>query len=412
MPERYRFPTSTIVCLLALLTLLPAGCISRHRAGSEGVPIIRVRLAAATDQVAFSSNQSAVFTSTGDGNARKLSFSAAQPVPVMLQGNAWRVGNVSLPPGELNVAPDVDGSLLVNGSAYRGQFKLVPSGDGKFDVVNHVDTESYLQGVLASELFKDWNIEAYKAQAIVARTYALYEAKTQGTGKHWDVYADTRSQVYGGIKAETDKSTNAVDATHGVVAAYGSKGDEKIFKAYFSACCGGVGQNAYDTFGDPFIPPLVEKNVGGLCSISTRYTWPPVTLEKSELTRRMKIWAGGKGNPLGRMQMLDRIDIESVNRYGRPVRFIVTDVSGQRFSLASEELRWSCNADRQGGPMLLSSFCKPVNQPTSVVFTEGRGFGHGVGMCQWCAESMARQGLPAEEIVRFSYPKAVLVKAY
>jgi len=398
--------------LLLSFVIIPAGCAGRTRPGSEGLPVIRVRLAAGADQVAIATNQPAVFASSGEGSSRRLTFPDGQPVAIALEGSQWRVGTVTFPGGELTVVPDVDGSMQVNGALYRGKFKLVPTGSGKFDVVNHVDAESYLLGVLASELFKDWNIEAFKAQAIVARTYGLYEAKTQGTGKHWDVWADTRSQVYGGVKAETDKAAEAVDATRGIVAAWGKNGDEKIFKAYFSACCGGVGQNAYDAFGDQYIPPLSERNVGGLCNISPRHSWAPVTIDKNELTRRVRTWGTTRGHAVARMQGLDRIDVEYVNRFGRPVRFIITDVSGQKFSLGSEETRWACNADRGSGPQLLSSFFKPVNQPTDIVFADGHGFGHGVGMCQWCAEAMARRGIPAVEIVRYSYPKAVLVKAY
>src|SRR5436305_902645 len=81
---------------------------------------------------------------------------------------------------------------------------------------------------------------AHRPQAIVARTYALYEAAgTEGRG-HFDLNDDVRSQVYGGIPAESSKSREAVDATAGVVLAHKTDRGYKVFKAYFSSCCGGI----------------------------------------------------------------------------------------------------------------------------------------------------------------------------
>lgn len=396
--------------LLLCLLILPAGCKSRS-ASSDGVPLIRVRLVNGVTGVNVGASSPASF-STAVTPAMTFNFTEGQLVPVAYEGDRWRIGSAVIPGGELMMVGDVDGAIALEGSPYRGHFKFVPTGGGKFDVINHVDSEAYLQGVLARELFPSFHPEAYKAQAIVARTYALYEVKSQGGDRSWDVWADVKSQVYGGVKAETAKANAAVADTRGIVAGFGPPKREKIFKAYFSACCGGVGQNVYDAFGDPFIPPLTDRKVGDLCAISTKFNWGPVTIEKSELTRRIKIWAAARKNPIERMAMLDRIEIETINRGGRPVRFMLTDVNGQRYSLGSEETRWACNADRGNGPYLWSSFFKPVTQQTSIAFTEAHGSGHGVGMCQWCAESMARRGVPAEEIVRFSYPKSVLVKAY
>jgi len=403
--------TARFNLLLVLFLALPAGCRGT-RTPITDVPILRVRLLADASRVMMAAQQPVLVTSSGDRQPRRLSFPETPGVPVVLEANQWRIGSVLLSSGELTLQPEVDGAMTVNGAAYHGSFKLVPTPGGRFDVVNHVDVESYLQGVLARELFKDWDEEAFKAQAIVARTYALYEARTQGIGRHWDVWADVRSQAYGGIAAETGKANQAVEDSRGVVVAFGPPGQEKIFKAYFSACCGGAGQNPTDAFGEAFIPPLAEKHPRDLCSISTKYNWPAVAIPKAELTRRIKSWGASRNHPVQRLGNLDRIDIEYVNTFGRPVRFLLTDTSGQRFTLGSEETRWAINADRGGGPQLLSSYFKPVNRSSDIVFSEGHGHGHGVGMCQWCAQSMALQGIRAEQIVRYSYPQSVLIRAY
>jgi SpoIID/LytB domain protein len=90
----------------------------------------------------------------------------------------------------------------------------------------------------------------------------------------------------------------------------------------------------------------------------------------------------------------------------------MTDARGVRYSVSGEELRTACNTNPNGGPTLMSSFFHPNIAGDSIQFADGHGWGHAVGMCQWCAQAMALRGMPHEQIVRFSYPGAVLVRAY
>ena len=106
-----------------------------------------------------------------------------------------------------------------------------------------------------------------------------------------------------------------------------------------------------------------------------------------------------------------RIDRAAVNRYGRPVRFTVTDTNGTKYSLTGEELRWAVNTDAPKDGTLFSSFIEPADQGAQIKFT-GHGFGHGVGMCQWCAQTRALQGMRHETIVLQAYPGSQLVRAY
>ncbi len=118
-----------------------------------------------------------------------------------LNASGWQIGNASLGSGEMMLDPAVEGSLSVGSGKplpYRGRFRFVASAGDRFDVVNDVDVEGYLKGVLAKEMLHNWQLEAYEAQAIVARTYALYEARTGPPGRPFDLYPDQRSQVYGG----------------------------------------------------------------------------------------------------------------------------------------------------------------------------------------------------------------------
>lgn len=421
-----------LTLLLALALLLPAalvpvgGCRQdlgiTNSTGSKG-HVVRVRIYEGRDRVSLAATH-APSIRVGEQRPLTLNFPKDTPVAVSLVGGQWVVGNQTLGKGEMTIEPARVGSVTVDGQPYRGKFRLVAVGTaGRFDVVNDVDVEGYLMGVVAKEMLANWDEEAYKAQAIVARTYALYEQRTSSRGSHWDLFPDVRSQVYGGMNAETTKSRAAVEATSGIVVASGEPGKEKIFPAYFSSCCGGITQSAVDAFGydQPHIAALADQNVGTLCSASTRFNWGPVVVPKEELTRRFKLFGtrrttapGDQWAALSTIWNVASVDVapQGINASGRPVRFIVTDARGTKFAFSGEDLRVAINTGAPKDNTVYSSFFKIVNDVDSVRFVEGRGWGHGVGMCQWCAQSRALQGMLHEDIVLAAFRMAKLVKAY
>lgn len=405
-----------VICILLLgLLLLPLGCtqtLTQPKLDGS-VPIVRVRILENLNQATISASQPPIVTVSQNPARRRINMSSGAPVSITYTGGSWRLGDIALGGGELTLVPAYDGTLQVNGAAYHGQYRFVPTGANQFDVVNDVDVDDYLKSVVSKELYARWHEQTYRAQAIVARTYALYEARTAPAGRHFDLYPDERSQVYGGIDAETDKSRQAVVETAGVVAAAGPNGNQRIFKAYFSSSCGGISQSATDAFGDRPNPVFHEQSDQGLCSASPRYNWGPIVLSKAEVTRRVKLWGKTKGNPVQSMNQLARIDIDT-NSLGRPVRFYLSDASGTRFMLRSEEMRNALNTD--GGndktAYFFSAFFKVVNDTNTIHFVEGHGHGHGVGLCQWAAQRRAELGMRHEDIVLSAYPGASLVRAY
>lgn len=413
-PRRRKAVGLRLVQAVGLLLLLAAGCTHRPISTLPGASVPRVRVLLLDKQqniTLLASDQTAVRQST-DSAPKPLNLPSQTPVPVERTPDGWRVGEARFGPGELWLLPASPGALRVNGRAYRGQYRLVPTTEGRFDVVNDVDVDGYLMGVLSKELLWNWHDEAYRAQAITARTYALYEARTSPVSPHFDLYPDERSQVYGGIDAETAKSRAAAAATAGIVVAYGPAGQERIFKAYFSACCGGIGQSAADAFGDAPTPPLMDRNVGVRCNASPRFTWAAISIPKDEASRRIRTWAEARGRAERNITRIEAIDIGAVNPSGRPVRFVLTDDRGVRFNLRGEDLRYALNSGAPAGAKLYSSFFKPVSEANDIRFIDGHGFGHGVGLCQWCAEQQAGVGTPHETIVLTAFPGARLVRAY
>ncbi len=403
--------TWLILCL-GLLLLWPLGCgqKQRERPSMKGVPIVRVRVLELQQRVTLESSQPPLLTVASNPQPQRLNL-PDDPVVIELTPTGWRIGGSSVGSGELTLECEEEGALSLNGLSHRGKYRLVPVEPGRFDVVNHVDIDSYLKSVVPKEMLWNWSVEAYRAQAIIARTYALYECARISESRHFHINNDVRSQVYGGIKAESDKSTVAVDDTLGVVVAWGDSGQERIFKAYFSSCCGGVRQSGADGFNEPHAA-LSDQNVGSLCNASPRFNWPPVVVRKDELTRRFRLWGEKKARPEKSMALVDRIDVQATNPYGRPVRFVVTDVKGNRYSLIGEEIRWAVNTGAAPGTGINSSFFKPVNEDATVSFSDGHGWGHGVGMCQWCAETQSSQGMRHEDIVLSAFPGAKLLRAY
>ena len=134
---------------------------------------------------------------------------------------------------------------------YRGSLEVRASGSG-LEAINVVEIEDYVRGVVSRESPSSWPLEALKAQAVAARSYALSTGVNGGT---FDVYDDTRSQAYGGVAAETAKTDNAVDATHLQVVLYRGKIAQTFF---FSTSGGHTENNEFSSlgFGQPAVPYL------------------------------------------------------------------------------------------------------------------------------------------------------------
>jgi stage II sporulation protein D len=379
-----------LLALVATTVALPLGCRQDGQTAvtpqqqTAGKPVVRVRILENREKVSIAASAPLVARAGAD-RPISLNLPTGTPVDVWLTAGGWRIGNQTLGTGELRLEPSQDGALAVDGGAYRGIYRLVATAPARFDVVNNVDVDSYLKGVVAKEMLAGWAPEAYKAQAIVARTYALYEQRSAPKNSYWDLFPDVRSQVYGGIAGETAKSRTAVEETRGVVVAYGPTGREKIFKAYFSSCCGGITQSAVDAFGfeEQRIDPLFDQNVQNLCAASPRFNWGPVVVSKDELTRRFRLWGarrtetpGDVASAVQTIGAVTKVEIppNGLNRFGRPVRFIVTDARGVRYSFSGEELRTAINTDAPKDNTVYSSFFKIINDVDKVRFVEGHGW--------------------------------------
>jgi stage II sporulation protein D len=165
------------------------------------------------------------------------------------------------------------------GKPYRGSIVVTVAG-GKLQAVNRVNLEKYLYGVVPGEMPSTWHPEALKAQAVVARSYALASRKAGGT---FDVFADTRSQVYGGIETEKQTTNAAVNATRGKVVLY----DGKVAWTFFSSSSGGRTAAIQDVWPDAEPLPYLVSVDDPHDDISPYHNWGPVTFTAEQLSAKL-----------------------------------------------------------------------------------------------------------------------------
>lgn len=180
-------------------------------------------------------------------------------------------------PGPLVFSPG-SAPLALGDRGYRGTLRV--TGGKAVRVVNTVGLEPYLWGVVPSEMPDTWPTEALKSQAIVARTYAL--THMQGGGD-FDVYPDTRSQVYGGMPAESDSARAAVNDTSGEVVLY--KGE--LAQTFFFSSSGGRTANVQDVWGGSKATPYLVSVPDPYDTLSPYHDWGPLKISGQQLGNRL-----------------------------------------------------------------------------------------------------------------------------
>jgi stage II sporulation protein D len=281
-----------------------------------------------------------------------------------------------------------NGEITVNRRPFRGVVDIIRDRRVRLVVVNEVDIEQYLRGVLHRETSDRWPIEALKAQAIVARTFALYQVMSQ-VGQDYHLTADDASQVYGGRWAERRRTTMAVAQTEGLVLTW----QGRLFPAYYHSCCGGHTE-ASDRLWKIAIPPLAGVP-DPHCRGTKHYTWTrrvPLAQVVEPLRRA--------GYQLGAVTSLAP---QTRDQSGRMTAVVVTDADPTRPVIVPAKVFRSA----VGSHLVRSLRCRVWQEGQSVII-QGFGWGHGVGLCQWGAMQMANRGRTADDIVAFYYPSAVV----
>jgi len=302
--------------------------------------------------------------------------------------------------------------LSLNGKSYRGRVRLTINPDGRtFNVINLVPLEPYLAGVIGAEMPSYWEMEALKAQTIAARTYCLYTKGRFGANRAWDVSSTQANQVYRGIEAESARVWKAVTSTNGKVLTYinGSADAGSLFPAYFSAICGGHTEDSRHVFGEAFGP--LQSVPCPYCKDAARlgmYFWPMVQFDRQTVTRQLAARYASL-EALGEIKDIVVVGRSDYGSFTRLTSIRLVGTTGKTDTLRGEDLRLSLDPT---GRKIQSTICQIVPWGDGWAFLSGRGWGHGVGLCQYGAEGMARLGKTAEEILQYYYPGATIGNIY
>lgn len=297
------------------------------------------------------------------------------------------------------------GWVRVQGRPYRGTIE-VRRHAGRLRVINHVGLEDYLRGVVPSEMPASWPLEALKAQAVAARTYALYRMqRAADDGVVGVLSATVLDQVYRGARAETGPSDAAIEATRGEAMALG----DRWLVAYFHSACGGISDRPSAVWG---MTEERRRDRGWIAADSSVFAerlddgcvrspwnawrWTPT---RAFLASKLKRITG--------FSRVERVEVASRTASGRVARFRVVGLSGRRRverSVSGQAFRMAVGPDR-----LRSLLCEVDASGDRIAF-RGSGWGHGVGLCQWGARGRAERGEDYRAILSAYYPGSWLAR--
>lgn len=294
------------------------------------------------------------------------------------------------------------GKQTLTQKVYPGTFVFQRSAAGKLQMIIRMPLEQYLVGVVPGEMELSSAPEALKAQAVAARTFALYQIRTS-TGKPYDVHSDVRSQSWKPEAQADPRARMAVNSTRGVVLTE----NYRVFPAYFSADCGGVTSNGRYVFSGSDIVALQ----GGVECPHAAQAWKQTqfALTREDLSARLAK-AGIVNGRVLRLECLDEKQ-QRLNVLARVYFVRVVTETGVEKVIPATTFRLAVGPGKQE----LSSTCFLVrpspNNPNLLQF-ESRGNGHGVGMCQQGAKLMGTNGSDYIEILSRYYINARLLRLW
>ena len=379
---------------LAGLLALAAGALGAGPAEERRADrLVAVALFAKTPAVAFTPMGSfrAVDQSTGElaalvaGREYKVEAERGKDGKTrLLFGPHLFGGAARLLPGK------PDEFVAIGERRYRGNLLFRPNADGTVTVVDELGLEEYLFGVLPHEMSPDWPLEALKAQAVVSRTYALARLG-KGADAAFDLTDDAYNQVYTGVTTESEHVRAAVRATAGRVLTYAGN----PLPGYFHSTCGGHTAGAADVWGGPDPKPLRGVR-DSWCKVSPHYRWDAYFRKEDILAALNR-----NGFPAGRLEDLREGDRGSA---GWLTNVRVKTDRGWRRVPANKFRLWL-------GPRELKSVrFDSIRRRKKGFEFEGRGYGHGVGLCQWGARAQADDGRTAEQIIAHYFPGASVTR--
>ncbi len=266
--------------------------------------------------------------------------------------------------------------LKVGGRMFRGEIEVYLK-NAKLIVVNKLDIEDYVKGVINKESIPSWPLEAKKTQAVLARTFAVYQKMFNPRSAYFDLAPTVLDQVYDGLGKEDVSSAQAVNETKGEIITLGNN----PAKIYFHSTCGGTVSSSAEIW--KMDEPHLQQLSCPYCTKSSLYRWTR-KLKASEIAKKL----GSKS-------------VKSIKTVRGKTRVESVVVDGKKIPV---------NKFRElvGFSVIWSNDFTVSKSGDTFVFS-GKGAGHGVGVCQWGMAGMAKLGKNHYEILKF-YLKGIEVR--
>lgn len=347
-----------IIAIVALGWSAPVSAVERD--------LIRVAISRAADSVNLQGDGMLALRETGMAvvlpPAATVSVGHGQ---IMLDGTGYRRLRIT-----------AAGPIKVNTKSYRGVLELSAS-NGVLLVINELPLEDYLVGVINSEISSTWPMESVKAQAVIARTYAVAK-RIERHGSPYHLEATVMDQVYSGSDLEDSRAARGVHETAGQVLTYHGK----PIQAFYHATCGGKTEDSSHVWGAAL--PYLKGVDCQYCALGNSNTWEQ-TLSLSRLETALKV-AG-----------LTDIRLGPRNSRGR-LKTILLSTSRGTVTMPATKFRMAV------GSTVIKSTNFTVRVDDGSAYFSGSGYGHGVGLCQWGAKQRALDGFSYSEILSYYYP--------
>lgn len=408
-PARLALLVAFIACVRPELEAPAPATDSAARAAE---PLVRVGLATAAPQVTLGGDAALRVLAADGGTAARIG-AGEQRVAVPATGGITLRGLPLRAMPRLILAADGDATVRVNGRDYRGRVELLRSREG-ITVVSQLPMERYLESVVSSEMGRraPEELSALKAQAVVARTYAVRNLG-RWAADGFDLQAGEADQVYGGAGAESELGRQAVAETRGEIVTW----QGAPIEAFFHSTCGGrtaQGREVFRGADRPYLRSVSDVADDGRawCAASPRFRWQEewdATSLREALRRSLPsqgVTAAAAADVrdlrVARRTASGRIGVLEIVLRGRTVAVDAPQVRQVLRTVAGDPLRSSAAdlaVERGGGRV------------TRLVAT-GSGAGHGVGFCQWGAIGRARAGQGYRAILAAYYPGTALARRY
>lgn len=321
-------------------------------------------------------------------------------------------------------AADSDPALWLQKRRYRGRLQIRPLKE-QLQAINVLPLETYLPSVVGSEMPASWPLEALRAQAVAARTYAL---KGRKPGAAYDLKATVASQMYKGLEAETASTRAAVADTRGLVLTYG----DSLIDAVFHSSAGGVTESSGDLWPrqlpylvsvpdfdqtspvrewrQPLDPAQLRQafaEIGGAAAIQVLATTASGRVRQARVVGpagQLVLTGPQLRSRLGLKSTFVRFELQPL--LPGPTALSLPGLEAGPLPAGSGALTLPAQAPLDASQLLPSPAAggMPATPPVpQLLVAVGRGFGHGVGMSQWGAFAMASRGSGFEQILRHYY---------